>query len=403
MGVSRRRIGALLVAVPLAVGLTSGTAAATPPDRADLRQAMTALVDAGLAGVQVRVHDERGDWTGSAGTRRLSGGTVPTNGHFRVGSITKTFVSTVVLQLVHEGRVTLDKPVADYLPRYGFDPRITVRMLLRHESGLFNYTGEPNPDGTMEPGLPLYGTDFVENRYRTYTPDQMIALSLSKPLRFAPGTDWSYSNTNYIVAGQLIRQVTGTPWDVQVRNRILRPLGLRETVLPGERVGVPEPHAHGYYAFHDNGELTVVDATRLNPSWADSAGEVISTTRDLDRFINALMGGRLLPSDLLAQMMTSSRFAAYGLGMELLDPGPTCGGVHFGHSGSIHGYLSFVFSTPDRTQRLEVSLTTGAADTADPAVATRIQAAMNGLLLTTMCGTSTPADATPLARPLLAA
>jgi len=145
-----------------------------------------------------------------------------------------------------------------------------------------------------------------------------------------------------------------------------------------------------------------VDATRLNPSWAGSAGAVISTTRDLDTFVNALMGGRLLPSDLQAQMMTSSRFGAYGLGMELLDPGPTCGGVHFGHSGSVHGYLSFMFSTPDRTQRLEVSLTTGSADTADPAVADKLLAAMNTLLLTATCGTAT-ADATPLTRPLLVA
>jgi D-alanyl-D-alanine carboxypeptidase len=399
MGVSRRRLGALLVAVPLAVCLTGGTAAATPPDRTDLRQAMTALVDAGIGGVQVRIHDERGDWTGSAGKRTLSGGTVPTDGRFRAGSITKTFVSTVMLQLVGEGRVTLDKPVADYLPRYGFDPRITVRMLLRHESGLFNYTGEPNPDGTIEPGVPLFGEDFVANRYRTVTPDELIAVSLAKPLRFAPGTDWRYSNTNYIVAGQLIKQVTGRSWDVQVRDRILRPLGLRDTVLPGEWVGLPNPHAHGYYAYHDGDRLKVVGATRQNPSWAGSAGEVISTTRDLDRFINAMMGGRLLPPDLLAQMTTSSRFAAYGLGLELLDPGPTCGGVHFGHTGGIHGYQSFMFATPDRTQRLEVSLTTGTADLEDPAVVTRLQEALNNFLLTATCG-STPPEGTQLERQL---
>lgn len=402
MGVNRRRIGALLAAVPLAAGLTGltgGAAAATPPDRADLRQAMAAVVDAGFAGMQVRIHDEQGDWTGSAGTRTLAGGRVPTNGRFRVGSITKTFVSTVVLQLVGEGKVVLDDPVADYLPQYGFDPRITVRMLLRHESGLFNYTGEPNPDGTLEPGLPLFGADFVANRYRTVTPAEMIAISLAKPLRFTPGTAWRYSNTNYIVAGQLIEQVTGRPWDAQVRDRILRPLGLRETVLPGEWVGVPDPHAHGYYAFHDNGELTVLDATRLNPSWAGSAGEVISTTHDLDTFIRALMGGRLLPPGLLAQMMTPSRFAPYGLGMELLDPGAACGGVHFGHSGSIHGYQSLMFSTPDRSQRLEVSLTTGDADPADPVVAARVRQALNNFLLTAACGRA-PAGAPPLSRSL---
>ncbi len=399
MGVYRRRLGAVLVAATLAAGLTSGVAQATQPDRGDLRQAMATLVDAGLAGVQLRIHDEQGNWTGAAGVRQLAGGTVPTNGRFRVGSITKTFVSTVVLQLVHEGKVALDAPVAGYLPRYGFDPRITVRMLLRHESGLFNYTGEPNPDGTLEPGIPLFGKDFVANRYRSVTPDELIAVSLAKPPRFAPGTDWRYSNTNYVVAGQLVEAVTGTPWDVQVRKRILGPLGLRETVLPGNWVGVPDPHAHGYYTYTDNGTPRVLDATRLNPSWAASAGEIISTTRDLDTFVNALLGGRLLPADLLAQMMTSSRFAPYGLGLELLDPGPTCGGVHFGHSGSIHGYLSLMFATPDRTQRLEVSITTGSVDLAAPAVAARVTAALNNLLLTATCGAA-PANGTRLAQPL---
>ena len=392
MGVNR--LGALLVAVPLAVGLTSGTApAAAQPGHDDLRQAMTALVDAGVAGVQVRVHDDQGDWTGSAGVRRLSGGTVPTNGRFRVGSITKTFVSTVLLQLVAEGRVVLDEPVADYLPRYGFDPRITVRMLLRHESGLFNYTGEPNPDGTVEPGIPLFGKDFEANRYRTVTPEEMLAVALAKPLRFTPGTEWRYSNTNYIVAGLLIERVTGRPWDVQVRDRILRPLGLRQTVLPGEWTGLPNPHAHGYYTFRDEDGLTVLDATRLNPSWAGSAGAIISTTRDLDTFVDALLGGRLLPAGLLTQMMTPSAFAPYGLGLEQVDTGPACGGVHFGHSGSIHGYQSYLYSTPDRTNRVEISITTGDADLSDPAVAAGVQDALVTLVLTSACGGTPPGSA----------
>ncbi|WP_133900527.1 serine hydrolase domain-containing protein [Actinophytocola oryzae] len=393
MGVSRRKIGGVLLAATLAVGLTGGTANATGDGRNDLRQAMSSLTEAGIAGVQLRIHDEQGDWTGSAGVRELSGGRVATNGRFRVGSITKSFVSTVVLQLVREGKVVLDRPVADYLPQYGFDPRITVRMLLRHESGLFNYTGEGHPDGTVEPGIPLFGPDFVANRFRSYTPDELIAVSLSKPARFAPGTSWSYSNTNYIVAGQLIRKVTGTPWEFQVRRRVIEPLGLRGTVIPGNWAGLPDPHAHGYYTYRDGGPLTVVDATRVNPSWANSAGQIISTTRDLDTFVSALAGGRLLPPDLLAQMTASSQFAPYGLGLELLDAGPTCGGVHFGHTGGLHGFQSFMFTTPDRSTRIEMSLTSGNADLDDPAVAARVIEALNNVLLTAFCD-SPPADRT---------
>jgi D-alanyl-D-alanine carboxypeptidase len=352
-----------------------------------------------LAGVQLRVHDDQGDWTGSAGVRELSGGKVLTDGRFRVGSITKTFVSTVMLQLVHEGKVVLDDPVAKYLPEYGFDPRITVRMILQHTSGLFNYTGEPHPDGTVEPGIALFGNDFAENRFRTYTPRELIEVALSKPARFAPGTSWSYSNTNFVVAGQLVERVTRTPWAFQVYKRILGPLGLHDTVLPGTRTAIPGPHAHGYYTYHYNGQFKVLDASRVNPTWASSAGEIISTTRDLDRFISALLGGRLLPADLLAEMETPSQFAPYGLGLMSLEGGPTCGGTYYGHTGGMHGYQSFLFSTPERGTRVEISVTTGDADLEDPAVAERVSTAINNVVIATLCD-SPPAS--PMVAPAAA-
>jgi D-alanyl-D-alanine carboxypeptidase len=398
MGV-RHRFGGVLLAATLAVGLSSGQASATTHGRPEIAQAMAAAVDAGLAGVQLRVHDDQGDWTGSAGVRELSGGKVPTDGRFRVGSITKTFVSTVMLQLVHEGKVVLDDPVAKYLPEYGFDPRITVRMILQHTSGLFNYTGEPHPDGTVEPGIPLFGNDFAENRFRTYTPRELIEVALSKPARFAPGTSWSYSNTNFVVAGQLVERVTRTPWAFQVYKRILGPLGLHDTVLPGTRTAIPGPHAHGYYTYHYNGQFKVLDASRVNPTWASSAGEIISTTRDLDRFISALLGGRLLPADLLAEMETPSQFAPYGLGLMLLEGGPTCGGTYYGHTGGMHGYQSFLFSTPERGTRVEISVTTGNADLEDPAVAERVSTAINNVVIATLCD-SPPAS--PMVAPAAA-
>jgi D-alanyl-D-alanine carboxypeptidase len=110
--------------------------------------------------VQLRVHDQRGDWVGSAGVRKLGeAARPPTDGRFRVGSTTKTFTATVVLQLVAEGKIGLDTPAADYLPQFGLDRRITVRMLLQHTSGLFNYTGEYYPDGTVVPGIPWQGKE----------------------------------------------------------------------------------------------------------------------------------------------------------------------------------------------------------------------------------------------------
>jgi D-alanyl-D-alanine carboxypeptidase len=389
MGASTRKLSGVVLAAALAAGLSTGTASASD-GREDLRQAMAAVADAGVAGVQLRLHDDEGDFNGSAGVRELSGGKVPTNGRFRAGSITKTFVTTVVLQLVNEGKVRLDDPIDEYLPEHGIDPRITVRMLLSHTSGLFNYTGEANPDGTIEPGIPLRGQEYIDNRYRRYTPDELVAVSLAKPARFEPGAAYSYSNTNYILIGQLVERVTGTPYEVQVHKRILGPLGLRETVLPGERTGIPGPHAHGYFAYRHEGEFRVVDVTRLSPTWAWAAGEIISTTRDLDRFVSALLGGRLLPARLLAEM-TTSPFGQYGLGLEVLDLGPTCGGTYYGHTGGIPGYQTFMFSTPDRSTRIEVSFTVGGADLEDPAVIERLVAAYNNLLITALCD-SPPAD-----------
>jgi D-alanyl-D-alanine carboxypeptidase len=397
MGASRRRLGGVLLAATLVTGAVAVTPASADPGRPELQQALVELAENGLAGVQLRIHDEQGDWVGSAGVRELDGGKVPANGRFRAGSITKTFVSTVVLQLVDEGRVALDEPIDSYLPEYGIDPRITVRMLLRHTSGLFNYTGEPN-----EPGIPLAGSEYVENRFRHYTPDELIAVSLAKPPRFEPDTDYSYSNTNYILLGQLVERVTGTPYAVQVGKRILGPLRLRETILPGEWTGLPRPHAHGYFAYREDGQFHVVDVTRINVTWAGSAGEIVSTTRDLDRFISALVSGKLLPAELLAEMTTPSQHASYGLGLEIMDLGPACGGVYFGHTGGIPGYVSFMFSTQDRGTRFEVSATTGDADLSDPAVAERLSAAFNNVLATAVCD-SPPAGGTPLVEPLAVA
>jgi len=389
MGAFIRGLGSALLVGALTVGLAGAPASATPPDKvghADLKAAMAELARSGAAGVQVRLHDEHGNWTGSAGVRELRGGTVPTNGRFRVGSITKTFVATVLLQLVDEGALALDDPAAGYLPEYGLDQRITVRMLLQHTSGLFNYTGEPRPDGTVEPGIPLYGKEFVKNQYHMYAPEELVGVALSKPARFEPGTSWSYSNTNYILAGQLIERLTGTSYAKQVRQRILRPLGLRETTLPGASPWLPNPHANGYYTFRDKGKLKVVDVSTVNPTWAGAAGEIISTTRDLDTFLDALLDGELLPAGLLAEMRDALPLGptdGYGLGLQTLDAGDQCGGVYEGHTGGMHGYQSFLFSNGDK--QFTMSLTVGDADLEDPATAERLAVALNNVLVAALC------------------
>lgn len=368
-----RRVGVTALAVTLLAGaaMPGAAAASSGPmpevaarqDRPELQAAIQAIVDSGFTGVQLRVHDQRGDWAGSAGSRELGeAGKPSSDGRFRIGSTTKTFTAALVLKLVAAGMIGLDTPAAHYLPELGLDPRITVRMLLQHTSGVFNFTGEYYPDGTVVPGIPSAGKQWVDNRFHTYPPEELARFALSHQPRFAPGTDWSYSNTNYVLARLLIEKVTGHSYADEMRWRILQPLGLKDTLAPGTWTGIPGPHAHAYYQYDDSGQQKTVDVTRQNPSWISSAGEMISTTRDLDTFISALLGGKLLPAPLLAEMRkphpTPDPTSDYGLGLFELHADANCSGsMLINHGGHVQGYATLMYSTPDGSKTMEASLT----------------------------------------------
>ncbi|GIF00414.1 serine hydrolase domain-containing protein [Paractinoplanes rishiriensis] len=334
-------------------------AAAAGPDRPELQKAIEEIVDSGFVGVSLRVHDERGEWVGSAGTAELGGAAKPpTNGHHRIGSNTKTFTATLVLQLVAEGRFGLDDPVVKHLPEFGLDERITVRMLLQHTSGVFNFTGEVYEDGTIAPGIPIpYGTtgqEWLDNRFKTYRPQELVELALAKPARFEPGTGWSYSNTNYVLARLLIEKVTGCSYAEEMQRLILGPLGLSGTVVPDASPELPEPHAHAYYRHGD----TTVDVTRQNPSWTSTGGDMISTTQDLHTFISALLGGKLLPAPLLTEMCTPHPTGIpnmdYGLGVFVVTTDG--GGTVISHNGAAVGHAALMYSTPDGRKTLTAAL-----------------------------------------------
>ncbi|SHG26408.1 serine hydrolase [Streptoalloteichus hindustanus] len=333
-------------------------------ERPELQQAVQAVVDAGFASVEMRVRDERGEWVGRAGVSEL-GGTAepPVNGQVWAGSVIKTFTATLVLQLVAEGRIELDGPVADHLPELGLDERITVRMLLRHTSGLYNYTGELDADGTFVMGLPSQGKAWVDNRFHTYRPEELVRFALSKPARFEPGTDQSYSNTNYTLALLLIEKVTGRSYAEEMRRRILEPLGLSDTVVSATSPDLPGPHAHGYYRFEDAGEWKVVDVSRQNPSLLAGAGDLITTAKDLSTFVSALLGGELLPAPLLIEMLTPHGKLGLGLGLWVQDLGPDGTIVHH-NGGAPGGYGALMISTLDGSRTLTASLTTGEVDPA---------------------------------------
>ncbi|MFD1932209.1 serine hydrolase domain-containing protein [Nonomuraea mangrovi] len=362
------------VAIPaLAAALLSGAATTATPalaadrDRPELRKSVQAFVDAGFLGVQVRVNDERGQWTDSAGARKLgSAAKPPANGRFWTGSVVKPFTATLVLQLVAEGKIALDDSVADYLPKLGLDRRITVRMLLQHTTGLFNYTGALGSDGKWEPGIPATGDAWLPNRFRSYKPEELVRLALSKSARFEPGTKQDYTNTNYTLALLLIEKVTGRSYAEEMKRRILRPLGMTTTTVPGDRTQLPGPHAHGYYRTQDG---RVTDISRQNISLLAGAGDLISTTQDLHTFISALNSGKLLPANLLAEMRKPypGGELRYGLGLFVQDLGPGCGTVYQHNGSPPHGYGTLMYSSPDGKKTLTASVTWVDSATRGPA------------------------------------
>jgi CubicO group peptidase (beta-lactamase class C family) len=357
--------------------LPAGDAAAGQ-DRPELQQILEAFVDNGLGSAEMHIHDEQGDWAGRAGVSKL-GETAepPANGQVWAGSVIKPFTATLVLQLVAEGKLELDNPVGDHLPELGLDERITVRMLLQHTSGLYNYTGEPDADGTFTMGLPSQGKDWVDNRFHTYRPEELVRFALAKPARFEPGTDQSYSNTNYTLALLLIEKITGRSYAEETQRRILAPLGMSDTVVSSTSPDLPGPHAHGYYRYQDAGDWKVTDVSRQNPSLLAGAGDLISTAKDLSTFISALLGGKLLPATLLAEMLTPHGKLNLGLGLWVQDLGPGNGTIVHHNGGAPGGYGALMISTPDGRKTLTAALTTKDLDPAaafPPALAGLIQA-----------------------------
>ncbi|MFD8547624.1 serine hydrolase domain-containing protein [Streptomyces sp. NPDC059649] len=291
--------------------------------------------------------------------------------HFRAGSLTKPLVATVILQLVAERRLRLSDPAAGHLPRGvpvrgrngGADLRkVTVRQLLDHTSGLFNYTQDPRLFRR------LYGPGFGAHRYDSHTPAELLRIALAHPPSAAPGTRYAYSNTNYLVLGLVIRAVTGHPYAAEIRRRILLPAGLDQTSFPGTDPALPAPHGRAYSRIGDRR----VDATSLDPSRAGAAGEMVTTLGDLNRFFSALLGGKFLPPRQMAAIRSEQHTGgAYGLG--LYATRLPCGVTVWGHNGDING--SFAQSAGTVGGRHVVSYRVNTDDRLDPADTTAVLSA----------------------------
>lgn len=268
---------------------------------------------------------------------------------YRIGSVTKTFTATMVLQLVGEGRLRLDDPVGRHLPGVlpGED-QLTIRQLLGMTSGLTDYLRLLFP--TLRPGNSSY-QEFLSATGTPIPPRDLIAMAVAAGPKFAPGRYFDYCSTNYLILGLVLERVSGHAYAEALRRRIIQPLHLRATQLPPGPVLQP-PYLHGYAHFDDLEAAWRDVSHRYEHGWA--AGGVVSTITDLGRFFSALTAGRLLPPDLLTAMKTPSGAPTlpggpdgqtYGLGLMRFDS--STGRRLWGHGGDTHGYSSTVVCTAD--------------------------------------------------------
>ncbi|MEU6218476.1 serine hydrolase domain-containing protein [Streptomyces sp. NPDC047022] len=346
-------------------------AAATVPlpalDPAALKAAIGGLPSADVTGALVRITGRAGHWSGTSGVGNLETGQgVPPDAHIRIGSISKVFTATIVLQLAAEHRIDLDQPVQRYLPGVlpADLPPVTVGRLLNHTSGLPR--GGDDPD--FGDGSPEW---FAANRLKSFTPQQVIDTMAGRPMEFAPGTAQQYNGMNYYVAGVLIEKITGRSFADEVRSRITRPLALHDTYVPDAHdPRLPSPHSDGYLTVTSpDGSTRPVDVTEQSP-WPWAEGGMISTPADLDRFMTALFRGRLLPPAQQAELFTVPDVPSHHSSQcrSETDAGRACmtmglmrvkasnGVVVWGKTGSRPGYTSGVFATRDLSRTIVYSL-----------------------------------------------
>ena len=287
---------------------------------------------------------------------------MPVDGRIRIGSNTKMFTATVVLQLVGEGKVKLDEPVETYLPGLVRGPgidgkKITVRHLLQQTSGLQDYDD-------------VIFKDFLNALGTFYEPHDLLDIAFARKPDSAPGEKFVYANTNYILAGLIVQKVTGRPVGEQITKRVIEPLGLRDTYWPAEGdKKIRGIHPRGYFPAMDGKPPVDITESEASPAW--SAGALVGTPSDINRFLTGLLGGKLLKPAQLAEMkktVDAPGFdtvggSRYGLGIATFNL--SCGGFSWGHGGISPGYVAQVgITSSGKTATVAVTSLNGSEEQA---------------------------------------
>ena len=355
------------VPAPTAAGivLAGSTSPSTSLDAAELKSAMDGVHRAGMPGVYAEVRDAGQVWRGASGVADVrTGRPIRSDMRQRVGSITKTFTAAAILQQVEKGRIRLDAPIGHYLPRLVPGERgkkITVRMLINHTSGLADYLPYAFPSLKGWPSLKDISPESLDdNRFRQFRPAELIKMGLMAPAVGEPGsTPGVYSNTNYLLLGQLLEQVTGTTAENYITRNVIERAGLQHTEFPvGPRIN--GPHSRMYEAGFGS-----IDPPRdysvYNMSWVMTGAGLVSTMEDLNRFYDRLLGGKIVNQSSLAQMQRTVRIVSqegqlidYGLGLHKVTI-PGCG-TFWGHDGTVWGALTMSWTRADGKRQMSVAM-----------------------------------------------
>ncbi|MEU6977748.1 serine hydrolase domain-containing protein [Streptomyces sp. NPDC046371] len=357
------------LAVPAAAGAAYGVTVPAPPPPAaastsvtapspsgdgfpQLSPAVAAKLDTAIRGVMSEAKvpgvmvalsaPGKGEYIRAFGTADKATGQQMSPGlYMRIGSETKTFTVTALLQLVDQGKVGLDDPIGKYITGVPNGDRITLRELAGMRSGLFNYSADED-----------FFKALTSNPRRPFTPQQLLAYSFKHPVNFEPGAEFEYCNTNTILLGLLVEKVSGLPLHDYIARNVVRPAGLPRTLFP-TGAEFPQPHAHGYTNQTATGQIE--DATDWNPSWGWAAGAMISDLQDMRTWARVLATGTLLTPETQAQRLktapTGMPDTGYGLGIFKVE-GWT------GHNGSLPGYESLTVYLPQERATLVVLLNT---------------------------------------------
>jgi D-alanyl-D-alanine carboxypeptidase len=373
-----RTVGAVVVVAFCATG--SAIAAVAPALKPIDPIALQATIEGVakellLPGAMVLLLTPQGRFAFGYGTTEL-GVTNPPRAatHFRAASNTKTMTASVIVQLIQEGRLNFNDPISKYVRDVPNAAKITINHLLKMRSGLYNYTNAPELAESLD-----------HDPDRVWTMDELHHMAFKRPPHFAPGAEFEYNNTNYLLLGLVAEKIEGQPLARIFQDRLFGPLGMTSSVLPvSTSNAIPEPYSHGYlyggssYALVDApypadlqaaataGTLKPNDDTWQNPSAYFAAGGIISTADDLANWMRALVGGKVFDADYHRQWLDSPEAEdpknpngqKYGYGIAVITFGPNK--IYF-HGGEMPGYNSFMGHDPQNDVTLIVwtSLTLG--------------------------------------------